>query len=331
MRSRKSREAARHGESAIEDEEERTVGETSGDSQKNLGEDDYVLGSPEELADRDEHILQLARTMTQRSNFTSVEGKNPFSPEDHPELDPKSENFNARAWAKAMLHLGQQDPENYHPRTAGVAFRNLNVHGFGEETDYQRSVGNVIMGAIGMARSLIRHGKRKIDILRNFDGLVKKGEMLVVLGPPGSGCSTLLKTISGETHGIYISDDSYLNYQGISAKQMQKNFRGEAIYTAEVDVHFPMLTVGDTLTFAARARAPRKLPGGVSLQEYSQHLRDVIMAMFGIRHTVNTRVGNDFVRGVSGGERKRVTIAEASLSGAPLQCWDNSVSIPFPL
>jgi hypothetical protein len=43
------------------------------------------------------------------------------------------------------------------------------------------------------------------------------------------------------------------------------------------------------------------------------------MAMFGISHTVNTRVGNDYVRGVSGGERKRVTIAEATLSFAPLQ------------
>ena len=48
------------------------------------------------------------------------------------------------------------------------------------------------------------------------------------------------------------------------------------------------------------------------------------MAVFGISHTINTRVGNDFLRGVSGGERKRVTIAEAALSGAPLQCWDNS-------
>ena len=46
--------------------------------------------------------------------------------------------------------------------------------------------------------------------------------------------------------------------------------------------------------------------------------------MFGISHTLNTRVGNEYVRGVSGGERKRVTISEAALSGAPLQCWDNS-------
>jgi ABC-type multidrug transport system ATPase subunit len=48
------------------------------------------------------------------------------------------------------------------------------------------------------------------------------------------------------------------------------------------------------------------------------------MALFGILHTKDTRVGDDFVRGVSGGERKRVTIAEAALSYAPLQCWDNS-------
>jgi ATP-binding cassette, subfamily G (WHITE), member 2, PDR len=105
---------------------------------------------------------------------------------------------------------------------------------------------------------------------------------------------------------------------------MHKDFRGEAIYTAEVDVHFPMLTVGQTLDFAASARAPRHIPGDVDRKTYSRLLRDVIMVVFGISHTVNTRVGNDFVRGVSGGERKRVSIAEAALGGAPLQCWDNS-------
>ena len=68
--------------------------------------------------------------------------------------------------------------------------------------------------------------------------------------------------------------------------------RGEAIYTAEVDAHFPMLSVGDTLYFASLARAPRNIPGGVSLEVYAQHARDVVMAVFGISHTVNTRVGD---------------------------------------
>ena len=69
-----------------------------------------------------------------------------------------------------------------------------------------------------------------------------------------SGCSTLLKTISGETDGFEVAGDSYLNYQGIPMETMHKDFRGECIYQAEVDVHFPQLTVGQTLEFAARAR-----------------------------------------------------------------------------
>lgn len=48
------------------------------------------------------------------------------------------------------------------------------------------------------------------------------------------------------------------------------------------------------------------------------------MAIFGLTHTLNTKVGNDFVRGISGGERKRVSIAEVVLGGSPVQCWDNS-------
>jgi ABC-type multidrug transport system ATPase subunit len=222
-----------------------------------------------------------------------------------------------------MFQLQSSD-DRFLARTAGIAFRNLSAHGFGAATDYQKSVGNVMLEGVGLVRRLMGVGQQRIDILRNFDGLLKPGEMLVVLGPPGSGCSTFLKTIAGETHGFNVDKDSYINYQGIGFEQMHKHFRGEAIYTAEQDVHFPQMTVAETLYFAARARAPRHLPGNVSKDTYAEHLRDVIMATFGIRHTFNTRVGNDFVRGVSGGERKRVSIAEASLNMSPLQCWDNS-------
>lgn len=129
---------------------------------------------------------------------------------------------------------------------------------------------------------------------------------------------------------------------GITADEMHSDHRGEAIYTAELDVHFPMMTVADTLTFAARARQPRdwqsRLPPGLrpgaeaksetaaseAAGGFAEHLRDVAMAMFGISHTADSPVGNDVVRGISGGERKRLSICEAALSGAALQCWDNS-------
>jgi ATP-binding cassette, subfamily G (WHITE), member 2, PDR len=277
-------------------------------------------GDDTELERRQSIVQGLARTYTQQSIASGVH--NPFLDDnENSPLNPASSSFNARQWAKSVVSL---DSAGY--RSLGVCYQHLNVHGFGAATDYQKDVANVWLDAFGMLKKAVGMGgkERKIDIIRNFDGLVRKGEMLVVLGPPGAGCSTFLKTISGEHSGIYIDDKSYFNYKGITAKEMHRHHKGEAIYTAEIDAHFPMLTVGDTLTFAAQARMPRELPNGVDKVTYANHLRDVTMAMFGISHTVNTRVGNEYVRGVSGGERKRVTISEAALSRAPLQCWDNS-------
>jgi ABC-type multidrug transport system ATPase subunit/ABC-type multidrug transport system permease subunit len=281
------------------------------------------LDAIQDEAANEENVKALARQYTQHSVHTSSD-QNPFSAEPGSSLDPASDNFNARAWMRAMFKLRNEDSDRFMGRTAGVCFRNLSAYGFGTAADFQNTVGNVGMQIVGLARKVIGTGQRRIDILRNFDGLVHAGEMLVVLGPPGSGCSTFLKTIAGETAGFSIDADSHVNYQGIPYSDMHKHFRGEAIYTAEQDVHFPQLTVGDTLYFAARARAPKFIPGGVTVKQYAEHMRDMIMATFGIRHTINTQVGNDYIRGVSGGERKRVSIAEACLSGAPLQCWDNS-------
>jgi len=273
---------------------------------------------------RDDEVTQLARKITTQSRHSTY-NDNPFEAQKDTILDPASPNFSPRAFAKSLLNLQARDPEKWKQRTAGFAFKDLNVYGFGAETDYQKTVGNVVLEAVGFEKKLLGMATpRKIDILQNLDGVVHSGEMLVVLGPPGSGCSTFLKTIAGETNGFFIEEKSQVNYQGIAPKQMHNDFRGECIYTAEVDVHFPMLSVGQTLEFAAMARAPRHIPGGISRQEFARYLRDVVMAVFGISHTLNTRVGNDFLRGVSGGERKRVTIAEAALSAAPLQCWDNS-------
>ncbi|RYE50853.1 MAG: hypothetical protein EOP21_02855, partial [Hyphomicrobiales bacterium] len=65
----------------------------------------------------------------------------------------------------------------------------------------------------------------------------------------------------------------------------------------------------------------KNVPQGLDKRVYARIIRDITMATFGITHTINTKVGNDFVRGVSGGERKRVTIAEVSSGGAAVQCW----------
>ncbi|KAH7159482.1 ABC-2 type transporter-domain-containing protein [Dactylonectria estremocensis] len=270
-----------------------------------------------------DEMLQLARRLTTRSQGTGAPASLFPLPGDGP-LDPNSDQFSAKQWAKAFYKVRKESLEGNPPKTTGIAFQNLNVYGFGTDTDFQKSVGNIFLDAVTLAKKVLNKKQERVDILYDLEGVVHSGEMLCVLGPPGSGCSTFLKTVAGETHGFHIQESSTLNYQGIHPDQIRTAFRGEAIYTAEVDHHFPQLTVGDTLYFAAAARCPKNIPAGITRKEYVEHLRDVTMAMFGISHTKNTRVGDDFVRGVSGGERKRVTIAEASLSYSPLQCWDNS-------
>ncbi|KAH7142220.1 ABC-2 type transporter-domain-containing protein [Dactylonectria macrodidyma] len=270
-----------------------------------------------------DEMLQLARRLTTRSQGTGAPASLFPLPGDGP-LDPNSDKFNAKQWAKAFYKVRKESLEGNPPKTTGIAFQNLNVYGFGTDTDFQKSVGNIFLDAVTLAKKVLNKKQERVDILHDLEGVVHSGEMLCVLGPPGSGCSTFLKTVAGETHGFHIQESSTLNYQGIHPDQIRTAFRGEAIYTAEVDHHFPQLTVGDTLYFSAAARCPKNIPAGITRKEYVEHLRDVTMAMFGISHTKNTRVGDDFVRGVSGGERKRVTIAEASLSYSPLQCWDNS-------
>lgn len=187
----------------------------------------------------------------------------PLSP-----LNPHGEKFNARAWATNVAEKAQSAGQGF--RKVGLSFENLNVFGYGTPTDFQKNVGNVWLALPSIVGNLFHSNlhQTRIDILRQFDGLIRPGEMCVVLGPPGSGCSTFLKTVSGETNGIYVSDGSSFNYHGLSAKEMHGAHRGEAIYTADVDTHFPLLTVGETLTFASRARCQRALPDGIQRDKY---------------------------------------------------------------
>jgi ATP-binding cassette subfamily G (WHITE) protein 2 (PDR) len=159
-------------------------------------------------------VQELARQITQQpASWTTLH--NPFLAQPGSILDPHSDNFNPKVWSKAMLQLHNQDEKAHPLRTSGFAFRNLNVHGFGTATDYQKTVGNVVLQGIGaVRRKIMGVGQHKISILQDMDGLVKSGELLVVLGPPGSGCSTFLKTIAGETSGLVVEEGSDLNYQG---------------------------------------------------------------------------------------------------------------------
>ncbi|CAG8974181.1 hypothetical protein HYALB_00011789 [Hymenoscyphus albidus] len=242
----------------------------------------------------------------------------------HPVLDPSSSEFDVYKWVRMMMKL--TDEKNVVQRRAGIVWKNMKVCGSGSDVNLQKTMGDILLGPI-RAREKVGKASEK-TILSSFDGVLKSGEMLVVLGRPGSGCSTLLKTLTGELKGLNVKEQSKIHYNdstGITQEQMIKQFRGEIVYNQEVDKHFPHLTVGETLEFAARARTPQqRVVDGYDRERWAKHMAQVVMATFGLTHTYNTKVGNDFIRGVSGGERKRVSIAEMALAGSPIAAWDNS-------
>jgi ATP-binding cassette subfamily G (WHITE) protein 2 (PDR) len=150
--------------------------------------DDSTLAEKKSGQDAEEtegRVNALARQLTKHSTYSNVLDESPFNAPKDSQLNPHSPNFNARAWAKSILNLQLREPEKSTMRSAGIAFRDLNVHGFGSDTDYQKTVGNIFWEGVEVAKKVFGVGQRKIQILRGFDGLLESGEMLVVLGPPG--------------------------------------------------------------------------------------------------------------------------------------------------
>lgn len=175
------------------------------------------------------------------------------------------------------------------PPSTGVVFQNLNISGSGSELQYQNCVPDLLLAPF-RPQDYVSFGKTPVKhILRDFNGLLKSGELLIVLGRPGSGCSTFLKSICGELHGLKLRKSSEMQYNGVPMERMHKEFKGETLYNQEVDKHFPHLTVGETLEFAAAARTPEHRLQGVKRQTFAKHITKVAMSIFGLTHTYNTK------------------------------------------
>jgi ATP-binding cassette subfamily G (WHITE) protein 2 (PDR) len=134
-----------------------------------------------------ETITELARAISLHS-VKNEEGElvNPFLGSKNPLLDPNSGKFNAKAWLKTIVGIKSRDPARYPKRVAGIAYSNLSAYGYGKPTDYQKTFGNYPLEVLNLFKKAAGKAQNtKIQILRDFDGLVRSGEMLLVLGRPG--------------------------------------------------------------------------------------------------------------------------------------------------
>ncbi|TIC28832.1 ABC multidrug transporter [Wallemia mellicola] len=221
-----------------------------------------------------------------------------------------------------------------HKPHLGLTWKDLTVKGAGSGSTFVKTFPEAIVSTFGpdayhfitgYIPQLKIFGKKPPvrNLVNSFTGTLHGREMMLVLGRPGSGCTTFLKALANKRED-FVSVDGHVSYGGLSSEEVKKKYRGEVVINTEEDIHFPTLTVAQTLAFAIREKVPRIRPPGMKRSEFVNYILEALLKIFGIEHTANTIVGNDVVRGVSGGERKRVSIAETLISRASVMCWDNS-------
>ncbi|OAQ96906.1 hypothetical protein LLEC1_06533 [Akanthomyces lecanii] len=227
-------------------------------------------------------------------------------------------------WAlrSEVVAVSERDQASGFPRRElGLTWQDLTVEAVSTEAAIHENVMSQFNIPTKIAESRQKPPLR--TILDSSHGCVKPGEMLLVLGRPGSGCTTLLNMLANKRRG-YAKISGSVKYGSMSADEAQ-SYRGQIVMNNEEEVFYPSLTVGQTMDFATRLKMGAQLPQGAESQEEQRiAFRDFLLKSMGIEHTNDTKVGNAFVRGVSGGERKRVSIIECLASKGSVFCWDNS-------
>ncbi|KAI8140088.1 ABC-2 type transporter-domain-containing protein [Fennellomyces sp. T-0311] len=232
------------------------------------------------------------------------------------------EEFNLDDFLRTMS--AQSEQAGHTPKNLGVIWKNLNVEGLGADA---HTISDLFNSAIKILTpwklfGFTGGGSRK-TILQNLTGFCKDGEMLLVLGRPGAGCTSLLKVL-GNMRGSYTKVDGQVSYGGIDHKTFAKQYRGQVAYNQEEDQHYPVLTVKQTLQFALRTKTPGNRLPEETRREFVNKIIYLLGNMLGLTKKMSTIVGDAFIRGLSGGERKRLSIAEVMTTQSTINCWDCS-------
>ncbi|WOL16536.1 hypothetical protein Cni_G25323 [Canna indica] len=181
---------------------------------------------------------------------------------------------------------------------------------------------------------LLRPKRNTLTILDNVSGAIKPGRMTLLLGPPGSGKTTLLLALADKLDSS-LKRNGDVTYNGIKLDKFV--VQRTSAYISQTDNHIGELTVRETLDFAARCQGASN-----SWAEYLKDLTklekeknihpspeidafmkvasvkgsknnlatDYTLKVLGLDVCADTMVGSDMVRGVSGGQKKRVTTGE---------------------
>ncbi|KAL0029477.1 hypothetical protein WJX77_010449 [Trebouxia sp. C0004] len=181
---------------------------------------------------------------------------------------------------------------------------------------------------------LMQSSMTHFAILEDVSAIIPPGRMTLLLGPPGSGKSTLLAALAGKLQASNLKMHGNITYNGHTFQEFIPQMT--AAYITQTDTHLPELTVRETFDFAARAQGTGYKADELRelhKREAEQNLEvdweidafmtadtakgkreaiasEYILRILGLDVCADTPVGNQMIRGISGGQKKRVTTGE---------------------
>ncbi|XP_068661407.1 ABC transporter G family member STR-like [Aristolochia californica] len=136
-------------------------------------------------------------------------------------------------------------------------------------------------------------------LLNDISGQALRGQVTAILGPSGAGKSTFLDALAGRIARGSLEGSVRVDGQPVSTSYMKR----VSSYVMQDDQLFPMLTVFETFMFAAEVRLPPSISRGEKKKRVYQ-----LISQLGLESAMHTYIGDEGRRGVSGGERRRVSI-----------------------
>ncbi|KAL8113884.1 hypothetical protein AgCh_020969 [Apium graveolens] len=221
--------------------------------------------------------------------------------------------------------------------TIEVRFENLNIEA--EAFVGSRALPSFINFNLSILEGLLSifhflpYNKKKLTILEDVSGVLKPCRMTLLLGPPSSGKTTLMLALAGKLDPT-LKTSGNVTYNGHGMQEFVP--QRTAAYISQYDLHIGEMTVRETLAFSARCQgvgsryemlaelARREkdanikpdpdvdiyMKAAATAGQEANVVTDYVLKVLGLDVCADTMVGDQMIRGISGGQKKRVTTGE---------------------